>query len=116
MSMFDEVRSSFNGLNGYFQTKDLDNLMWVYYIDPAGQFWRVDYSGTTDLVLESFVDKRFPKVKHRTNGKRGKVTPFTFTGTINLTEMDDHEDLYSWEVNFIEGVLQSFFLSMKKNV
>lgn len=116
MSFYDEVRSNFQGLNGYFQTKDFDNLMWVYYIDPAGHFWQVDYSGTSDLVLESFVGKRFPRVTHTRNGNHGRVTPFYYTGTLHLTELDKDENLFNWEVNFVDGVLQSFFLLGHNNV
>ena len=112
MGMFDEVRSSFSGLNGYYQTKDLDNLMWVYYIDPAGRLWRVDYSGTADIGLESFANG-LPRVSYLSNGAKGKVVPLDFTGSIILREMDYNENVFSWEVNFHEGVVQSFFLASK---
>ena len=111
MGMFDEIRSSFNGMVGYYQTKDLDKMFAFYYIDPAGQFWSVDYTGTTDVNLEYRPGVPNPIVKHIPSGVRGKVTPLSFTGTLNLQELDDDENLFNWEVNFIEGVLQSFFLS-----
>ena len=54
MGMFDTVRSSYDLGPGFWmrdlQTKDLECLMCEYWIDPLGQLFEIDYTGTQDFL------------------------------------------------------------------
>ena len=46
MGMFDEIKCSANiaqMTNVSCQTKDLENLLGFYWVDPSGQLWFPDY-------------------------------------------------------------------------
>ena len=77
MGMFDQIRNDYKPLGpefqGVLQTKDLDNLMDWYYIDPSGKLSLVEYSGTQDFVPRECNDRVFPLVGWKPNGNHGRV-------------------------------------------
>ena len=104
MGMFDEIRSSYQGLLGCFQTKDLDNYLLHFYLDPAGVLWRVDYTGTQTVHLGETCTP-IP------NGNRGRVYPTYITRTITVSSdscsPDGLIESYDYHLHFVEGVLES---------
>jgi hypothetical protein len=79
MGMFDTIRSSYDlgpGFSKDLQTKDLECLMYRYWISPVGELFSVDYSYT-----QSFVDD---DQLYQPNGNHGRVTPVYFSGTIRV--------------------------------
>ena len=112
MGMFDEVRSSCQGLLGTFQTKDLLNALWTYYLDPAGRLWSVDYSGTSTMHINEDAPTPLGRIKYVGNGNNGKVVPVYMTGELKLTTIhtspDGLPELYTYILQFSDGVLQSF--------
>ena len=79
MGMFDEVRCDYPiPDNDYelFQTKDIAGDIGgtgsLYYIDPAGLVWYVDYYGCCEWVQDSTQPKPWPYKRLQT-GKHGRV-------------------------------------------
>ena len=107
MGMFDEIRSSYQGLLGSFETEDLDNYMVQFYLDPAGVLWRVDYTGTHDIIIGDKIDS-VP------NGNKGRVYPTYITKTITVSSdscsPDGLVERYDYRLSFIEGVLESVLI------
>ena len=112
MGMFDEVRSSCQGLVGTFQTKDLASALWTYYLDPAGRLWSVDYTGTSTMHVNEDAPTPLGRIKFVGNGNHGKVEPFYITGVLTMcrtqTAPDGLQELYQYTLQFVDGVLQSF--------
>ena len=112
MGMFDEVRSSCQGLVGTFQTKDLSSALWTYYLDPAGRLWSIDYTGTSTMHINEEATSFLGRIKFVGNGNHGKVEPFYITGELNMcrtqTAPDGLQELYQYTLQFVDGVLQSF--------
>lgn len=84
MGMFDIVRWSGNE----YQTKDLYNQMTEFWITPKGELYEIDYSGTTDFVMDN--NERFG-YRVEPNGNRGRVKPVILN--INITMYNENEEL-----------------------
>ena len=114
MGMFDEIRNGYKQLGvefqGVLQTKDLDNMMDWYYIDPSGQLYYVDYSGTQDFSVNE--DSKFPLLNHTPNGNHGKVMACDFTGSVVVYPSKwegNWEQLPEACIIFVEGRIQDFY-------
>ena len=127
MGMFDWVRCAAPlddrvGLEDVFQCKDLDCCMDTYWVDPTGRLWRVDESGTYDIMEESEEDIRqarenkqwLPPFRPVPNGKHGKILPHRLTRTITIYPSDwrskvkdklYHSDWPEYELVFRDGEL-----------
>ena len=114
MGMFDEIRNDYKPLGvefqGDLQTKDLDNMMDWYYIDPSGQLYYVDYSGTQDFSVNE--ESKFPLLNYAPNGSRGKVMACDFTGSVVVYPSKwegNWEELPEACIIFVEGRIQDFY-------
>jgi len=116
--MFDYVRSSYplgKDFEGELQTKTIDDFysgtMSHYWLSPDGQLFRIDNSGTADLVEtdgESFWDK----FHWEPNGNHGKVTPERITKSVVVYPSKWDGDYKTWPeitIFFVNGVLQSTY-------
>jgi len=112
MGMFDQIMSSAPIgylTNEYCQTKDIDEseggTMSLYWVDPNGALWYVDYSGTSDFVKDG---DGYVRVR---SGNRGKVTRFYLSKTIVIytakTQPDGLIDIIECKLIFEEGLLQN---------
>jgi len=109
MGMFDEIKCSANieqMTNIYCQTKDLENLLVFFWVDPSGHLWQPDYSGTYDIKITD------SKIKSVRSGLNGRMRPYIYTGTVNIYNSHTHPDGYvDWvecKLTFVEGKLQDF--------
>jgi hypothetical protein len=90
MGMFDTIRSSYDLGPGFWrrdlQTKGLECLMVEYWIDPSGQLFEIDYSGTQDFDLCPEQESKTPWNPYKAvpNGNHGKVRPVYVTATIEV--------------------------------
>ena len=130
MGMFDWVRCAAPlddrvGPQDVFQCKDLDCVMETYWIDPAGHLWRLDESGTYDIVergeeelLRAREEKSWlPPFYPVPNGKHGRILPHRLTRTILIYPSDwrsktkdklYHSDWPEYELTFRDGELILF--------
>lgn len=130
MGLFDWVRcaaplDSRVNSQDIFQTKSLDCCMSMYWIDPSGQLWQIDESGTYDFVEESeeninnAIEKKkwFPSFYTRPNGAHGKVRAHHATQTISIYPSDwrsklkdklYHSDWPEYDLTFRNGKLILF--------
>lgn len=114
MGMFDEIKCSANIgelTNAECQTKDIDNVMSFFWVDPLGQLWSTDYSGTQDIHYHK--DKPFyGLIDYRPNGNKGKVYRVYLTDYVNIYSGKSTPDAYcemvTCRLHFIDGVLQSY--------
>lgn len=115
MGMFDTIRSSYDlgpGFRKELQTKDLDCLMYEYWIDPSGRLYEVNYDGTYDFVevpeeKRKFKWQLFDKIY---NGNHGKVSPFYYTGTIEVCPASwnaHYAPFPRCEITFVYGIIHS---------
>ena len=103
MGLFDTIRSSFDLGPGYkknLQTKDLECLMFEYWIDPAGKLYEVDYSHTQDFTPDF--------LGYVPNGCHGKVRPIYHTGVVEV--YPEKWDCYyapfpSCHLTFVDGII-----------
>lgn len=89
MGMYDTIYTSKDlgpGMwNRELQTKDLDCVMLEYWLDPSGQLFEIDYSGTQDFLMDPEEDTPLWKgVKWIPNGNHGKVRPVSVTKVIEV--------------------------------
>lgn len=94
----------------------------TYWVDPDGLLWRVDESGTYDILEESEEDIRqarenrewLPPFRPVPNGNHGKVLPHRLTRTITIYPSDwrskvkdmlYHSDWPEYELTFRDGEL-----------
>lgn len=114
MGMFDTIYCSYDlGTSFYgrsLQTKGLECLMVEYWLDPAGQLFEIDYSGTQDYVEVPEEQRTAPWniFDIVPNGKRGKIKPVDVTATIEVypTVWDCYYAPYPREnITFIRGKL-----------
>lgn len=94
MGMFDTVRSSYDLGPGFYmrdlQTKDLECLMCEYWIDPIGQLFEIDYTGTQDFLElgedhpEYDHERQYLNVRWVCNGRRGKVRPLNICKMVEM--------------------------------
>ena len=82
MGMFDTIRCNYDAGAGFhnreLQTKDLECMMFEYWITPHGQLYQIDYSGTQSIVDSGAQDFRIVTVP---NGNHGKITAMDITKT-----------------------------------
>lgn len=113
MGMFDDFKCSADiGVltNVTCQTKDIDRLdggtMSFYWVDPSGQLWTPDHSGTVDFLIDG------KKIKYISNGNHGKYRPVYLTEYVSVytsrTHPDGHVDWYDCRIHFYEGKLVSY--------
>ena len=113
MGMFDDIKCSaeIGALtNVSCQTKEIDRYaggtMSFYWVDPSGQMWTADFSGTTDFLVDG------KKIKYISSGKNGKVVPVYLTDYVTIYSSVTHPDgMVDWaecRLHFIEGKLQDF--------
>lgn len=114
MGMFDEIRNDYKSLGIEFQgnlhTKDLDNLMDRYYLDPSGQLYLIDYSGTQNYSDNK--DSKFPLVQCTPNGNRGRVMACTLTDCVVVYPSKwegEWNELPEACIHFVEGKVQDFY-------
>ena len=85
MGMFDTIRCSFDLGPGFWnrdlQTKCLENFMTDYWLDPKGRLFEIDYSGTSDYIMD---DTEAYGYRLTPNGNRGKVRPTAITKYIEV--------------------------------
>lgn len=116
MGMFDRIHCSYDLGSGFhnrtLQTKDMECMMGEYWLDPAGNLWDIDYTGTHDFIEipEDEIDKNFPwnSFKSVPNGNHGRVKPYCFTGTIEVypEKWDCHYAAYPRQsITFVWGKL-----------
>lgn len=124
MGMFDWVRcaaplDSRVDSSTVYQTKDLDCCMDTYWVDPHGCLWRIDESGTYDIVeedAESILEARenrewLPPFYPVPNGNHGRVAPYRLTRTVRIYPSQwnhtkpDHSDWPEFELVFRDGEL-----------
>ena len=116
MGMFDQIRNDYKPLGpefqGVLQTKDLDNLMDWYYIDPSGKLSLVEYSGTQDFVPRECNDRMFPLMNWKPNGNHGRVMACTLTDTVVVyPEKWDGDWNQQPEccIHFVNGQIRNFY-------
>lgn len=109
MGMFDEIKCSANiaqMTNISCQTKDLESIFGFYWVDPSGQLWHPDYSGTYDIKVSD------SSIKAIRSGLKGRMRPYIYTGSVNIydshTAPDGYVDWVECELIFVEGKLQTF--------
>jgi len=114
MGMFDTIISSYD-LGPSFhvcQTKSLHNSMSVYWLNPAGEMYNIDYDGTQDFEYAPEYDAAFWKdFKWVSNGTHGKVRPFPFYGMIEIypEKWDAHWAAYPRLTLYMEhGTLKEY--------
>lgn len=124
MGLFDWVRCAAHlddrvGPSTLYQTKDLDCCMDTYWVDPHGHLWRIDESGTYDIIEESAEDvlrarenrEWLPPFRPVPNGNHGKVLPHRLTRTVRVYAAEwlhpkpDHSDWPEFELVFRNGQL-----------
>ena len=127
MGLFDYVRCAAPlddrvGPQDVFQCKDLDCCMETYWVDPGGHLWRLDESGTYDIVEEPEEDilrarenrEWLPPFRPVPNGNHGRVLPYRLTRTIRIYPSDwsskvkdrsRHSDWPEYELVFRDGEL-----------
>ena len=78
---YDTVRCSYDLGPGFhnrnLHTKELSRTCGCYWINPAGELYEIDYSGTQD-----FTDTE--SKPYKSNGQHGRVTPVTISTSIKL--------------------------------
>jgi hypothetical protein len=85
MGMFDRIHCTYDLGPGFYnktlQTKDIECMMAVFWLDPGGHLYEIDYSGTSDFVEDP---DQFLGFGHKKNGNHGKIRPFYFTGDVEV--------------------------------
>lgn len=115
MGMFDEVRcDTITPEFNLFQTKDIEGdiggTMSLYYIDPQGFVWYLDYAGCSEWVRDPTQPKPWPYKRLQT-GRHGRVKhmsrmtkyltmyPSKYTGT--------WQEMPYYRLHIVDGRLQS---------
>ena len=98
MGMFDTMYSSYylgkHFTNVELQTKDIDNVMSHFWLDPQGYLYVIDYSHTADFVeikegeREYNSNRLWRNFKWVPNGTRGKISPFMITDYVVVYPSD----------------------------
>jgi len=125
MGMFDYFRSSYDlgeqFTNVVCQTKDIEDgiggTMTDYWLDPAGQLWYPNYSGTNTFEIIEEDDPRYnPNLKFLNfewvpTGKHGKYQPHYITKYIEVYPANwggKWEDWPRCRIHFKYGKLQDY--------
>jgi len=113
MGMFDTIRSSYNlgedFTNVTLQTKDLDCIMSEYWLDPAGNLYEIDFTGTQTFEWNESSDTSFPIVHWKPNGTNGVVRATSVTDYIRVIPEKLGVDYYL-TLHFEDGKLQKHFI------
>jgi len=115
MGLYDNFRSSFPlgpDFTGVLcQTKSLDCTMHFYWLDPAGLLWTPDYSGTSQIISKGNKSVNLNKRGFKSGyelvktGKRGKMSPYRFTGIIDIYPASVNIPYTDLAIKFIDGEL-----------
>tara|TARA_Y100000004_G_C8910634_1_gene410775 strand:+ start:663 stop:1016 length:354 start_codon:yes stop_codon:yes gene_type:complete len=107
MGIYDTIYSTFDLGPGFWnrelRTKDLEGYMTYNWIDPKGQLWTVDHTGTYD-----FEDSGCFKVVKNIN--HGRVSPFPLSKQIELYPAHwtiHYAPTPSAMVTFVEGRVEN---------
>jgi len=131
MGMFDYFRSSYDlgeqFTNVVCQTKDIEDgiggTMTDYWLDPAGQLWYPNYSGTNTFEIIEEDDPRYDPDKKFLNfewvptGKHGKYQPHYITKYIEVYPANwkgEWEDWPRCRIHFKYGKLIDFEIHPRK--
>ncbi len=84
MGMFDTIYSAYPifgcPYDHELQTKDLENLMLRFTINPDGQIYEIDTQGTWDMVpIPEEEREGIGDYEAKANGNRGRVRPYLIT-------------------------------------
>jgi len=125
MSLFDYLRSSYD-LGEQFtetelQTKDIEKglggTMTHYWLDPAGQLWKPDYTGTSTFEAIEEDDPRyntkilFLNFEWIPTGNRGRYAPYEITAYVEVypsTWKGSWEEWPTLKLHFRQGKLQDY--------
>lgn len=114
MGLFDTIKSSYDIgeelTNVECQTKDIENTMSFYWIDPLGHLWAIDYRGTSTPHLEE-EERTFPFFKWKPTGKHGKVRRHYLTDYVTVYAAKPSEELEDWfevRIHFEKGKVKSY--------
>ena len=110
--IYDTIYSTFDLGPGFWnrelRTMDLEGFMSYHWIDPRGNLWTVDHTGTYDF--EDFGEK-FKIVK---NINHGSVSPFPITKQLELYPAHwtaHYAPTPSAMVTFVEGHVEQVLFS-----
>jgi|TARA_R100000030_G_scaffold3313_1_gene2484 hypothetical protein len=110
--IYDTIYSTFDLGPGFWnrelRTMDLEGFMSYHWIDPRGNLWTVDHTGTYDF--EDFGEK-FKIVK---NINHGRVSPFPITKQLELYPAHwtaHYAPTPSAMVTFVEGHVEQVLFS-----
>ena len=111
MGIYDTIFSTFDLGPGFWnrelRTKDLEGFMSYNWIDPRGNLWTIDHSGTYDFDDQG----NFKVVK---NINHGKVTPYLLTKQLELYPAHwtaHYAPTPSAMVTFVEGHVEQVLFS-----
>jgi len=129
MGMYDTFRSSYDlgprFTNVECQTKDLNSFMDYYWMDPSGQLWITDYTGTSELqedpnwVDDGTLKSALFKYKVKSTGKHGKVKPVELTDYVtvyNYRGNESYDDAPLCRLHFVRGKLQDYQIATRKEI
>ena len=124
--MFDHVRCDYSLGDDTFRTcqtksiePDFGGTLDLYYIDPAGWLWEIDYSGTSDYRLASRKNNEYsiPAWFRRIpTGKHGKVKVKNITNYVIIYPTDYEGPWEDWpeaRLHIVNGKVQSYALKFK---
>ena len=126
MGMFDKVRCDYPIDGDTFrdcQTKTIDpefgGTMDLYYIDPVGTVWQVDYSGTAEYRrgrIRPDENRVLPFFRRIATGKHGRVRLADLTGYVVIYPSDYEGPWEEWpevRLHIVKGKVQSYALKQK---
>ena len=114
MGMFDTIHCNYDLGPGFYnrdlQTKGLECLMVEFWLDPVGQLWEIDYTGTQDYIDVPEEERTAPWniFDIVPNGNHGRIKPYPITTTIEVYPAcwTAHYAAYPRQnITFIEGRL-----------
>jgi hypothetical protein len=120
--MYDDFKSSYDlgpdFTNVDCQTKDLGSCMDFYWLDPAGQLWQMDHTGTYTLEenpnYQGEHESRLNWIfRHHVvlTGKHGKVKPVSVTDYVTIYSHRHNRSYDEWplcRLHFVGGRLQDY--------
>ena len=126
MGMFDKVRCDYPIDGDTFkscQTKDIypemGGTLDLYYIDPAGYLWEIDFSGTTEYRRgRNRPEERriIPYFRQIPTGKHGKVRLKKLTSYIRIYPTDYEGPWEKWpevRLHIVDGKVLSHAIKLK---
>ena len=124
MGMFDYVRCDYPVAGNTFsncQTKSMDpcgGSMAHFYIDPAGQVWEIDYSGTQDFCIVPEEQRKYKWQIYTPckNGKHGRVAPYRVTDYVIIYPSDHEGPWEEWpeaRLHIVDGKVKDYSIKLK---